>query len=101
MRVCALGDEPRRVQAVQAARQRGAVARLAGGRCRRAGGGGGGGGRGGRPVVQARAPRQAVRQAVRDREPPATLQLRQHYYHLPDNNTHPQPVFYNFLWQYF
>lgn len=64
-----LGDEPRRVQAVEAARQRRAVARLLVAA--------------GRPVLQPRAGRQPVRQPVRDGEAAAALQLRQHDYHLP------------------
>lgn len=58
------------MQAVQAARQRRAVLRRVGGARR--------------PVLQARAARQPVRQPVRDREPAAALQLSQHYYNLPE-----------------
>lgn len=35
------------------------------------------------PVVKARGGGQAVSEAVRDRKPPTTLQLRQDYDHLP------------------
>jgi hypothetical protein len=63
-----LGDESRRVQAVEATCEGWAMAWFTVGVRR--------------PVLQASATSQSVRKPVRDREPTTAFQLGQHYYHL-------------------